>query len=113
MIHKDAWKNNSKAMELILKGLTDSMKKRIGKYSIAKELWFSLEQLCSTGDTKDNSHPAKKTSLEYYGSNDDTTSKYSSEIDHCNHEDDEEEEGVDLGATLDAKRKFKMMKTKM
>ena len=67
MTQKDARKNNSMAMELILEGLTDSMKKRIGNYSTAKELWVSLEQLCSKGDTKDNSLSTKKTSLDTMG----------------------------------------------
>jgi len=45
-----------------LEELTDSIKRRIGNYSTAKELWVSLEQLCSKGDTKDNSDSAKKSS---------------------------------------------------
>lgn len=80
--------------------LTDSIKRRIGNYSTAKELWVSLEQLCSKCDTKDNSDLAKKSSSEYYGSNDDTVSKSSSETDHCNHK--EEEGTVDLEAELAA-----------
>ncbi len=38
MTQKDARKNNSMAMEIILEGLTDSIKKEIGNYFLAKEL---------------------------------------------------------------------------
>ena len=52
---KDARKNNSMALEIVLEGLTDSIKENIGKYSSCKELWVTLEQLCSKGqDTKGN-----------------------------------------------------------
>ena len=57
---KDARKNNSMATELILEGLTDSIKGRIGSYSTAKELWDQLEQLCSESDPKSNSNSALK-----------------------------------------------------
>jgi len=97
---KDARKNNSMAIELILEGLTDSIKGRIGNYSSAKELWVLLEQLCSEGDTKGNSNSAKKSSSEYYGSNDVSVSKSSSKVDHCNHG-DEDEDDVDLAVALD------------
>lgn len=95
MTQKGARKNNSMAMELILEGLTYSMKRKIGNYSSAKELWVSLEQLCSKGDTKDNSNSENKSSSKDYGSNDDTISSFE------NHEDDEEEGTVDLATALD------------
>ena len=44
---KEAKKNNSMAMEAILKGLKDIQNKKIGKCSSAKELWLILEQLYS------------------------------------------------------------------
>ena len=63
MTQKDARKNNSMVMETIMEGLTDSMKEKIGKYSSAKELWVTIEQLCSKGnDTKDNSTSANECS---------------------------------------------------
>jgi len=100
MTQKDARKNNSMAMELILEGLTDSMKRKIGNHSTAKKLWDSLEQLCSKGDIKENSVSAKKSTSEYCGSSDDSVPKSSSETVHYNHG-NEEEEGVDLAAALD------------
>jgi len=39
MTQKDARKNNSMELEIILEGLTDSIKEKIGKYSSTKELW--------------------------------------------------------------------------
>ena len=45
--HKEANKNNSMAMEVILEGLTYIQKKKIGKCNSAKELWLRLEQLYS------------------------------------------------------------------
>ena len=45
--HKEANKNNSMAMEVILEGLTHIQKKNIGKCSSAKELWLRLEQIYS------------------------------------------------------------------
>ncbi len=49
------------AKEIILEGLTDSIKKEIGNYFLAKELSESLEQLCSkVQDTKDNPDSAKE-----------------------------------------------------
>ena len=91
------------AMELILEGLTDSIKRRTGTYSTTKELWVSLEQLCSKVDTKDNSDSTKEISSEYYKSIVNTVSKSSSEIDHYNHEEEEEEEvTMDLEAELAA-----------
>ena len=45
--HKQANKNNSMAMEVILEVRTHIQKKNIGKCSSAKELWLRLEQLYS------------------------------------------------------------------
>ena len=44
---KEAKKNNSMAMETILKGMTDSVKKKIGQHISAKYLWLNVEQLYS------------------------------------------------------------------
>jgi hypothetical protein len=44
---KEAKKNNSIAMETILKGMTDSVKEKIGQHISAKDLWLNVEQLCS------------------------------------------------------------------
>ena len=72
MTQKDARKNNSMALETIMEGLTNSMKEMIGKYSSAKELWVTIEQLCSKGkDTKDNFDSTKECSSKYYEPNKD------------------------------------------
>ncbi len=97
---KDARKNNSMATEIILEELTDSIKERIGNYSLAKELWVLLEQLCSKNNSKGNSGSARKNSSECYGSSNVSASKSSSEEDHCNHG-YEDEDDVDLATTLD------------
>ena len=44
---KEAKKNNSMAMETILKGMTDSVKEKIGQHISAKDLWLNVEQLYS------------------------------------------------------------------
>ena len=53
---KEAKKNNSMAMETILKGMTDSVKEKIGQHISAKDLWLNVEQLCSIEgqEVKDN-----------------------------------------------------------
>jgi hypothetical protein len=53
---KEAKKNNSIAMETILKGMTDSVKEKIGQHISAKDLWLNVEQLCSIEgqEVKDN-----------------------------------------------------------
>ena len=53
MTQKDARKNNSMAKEIILEGLTDSIRKEIGNYSSAKELWELIEQFCSKVQDKE------------------------------------------------------------
>ncbi len=66
MTQKDARKNNSMAKEIILEGLTDSIKKEIRNYFSAKELWESLEIGSKVQDTKDNPSSKNKCSSEYY-----------------------------------------------
>ena len=39
---KEAKKNNSMAMEIILEGLKDHQKKKIGKCNSGKELWLKI-----------------------------------------------------------------------
>jgi hypothetical protein len=53
---KVAKKNNSMAMETILKGMTDSVKEKIGQHISAKDLWLNVEQLYSIEgqEVKDN-----------------------------------------------------------
>jgi hypothetical protein len=53
---REAKKNNSIAMETILKGMTDSVKEKIGQHISAKDLWLNVEQLCSIEgqEVKDN-----------------------------------------------------------
>ena len=45
---KEAKKNNSMAMESILTGLIDYLKKKIGKCISTKELWLKMELVYST-----------------------------------------------------------------
>ena len=89
MTQKDVRKNNSMEMETILEGYTYPIKGQIGKYSSAKELWVSLEQLCSKVDTKDNSASTKESSSEYYEPNEDAGPNFSSETDNSNYEEEE------------------------
>ncbi len=85
MTQKDARKNNSMAKEIILEGLTDSIRKEIGNYLSAKELWESLEQFCiRVQDTKNNLDSAKKCSSEYLEPNEDAGLNSSPEIDNRN-----------------------------
>jgi len=53
---KNAKRNNLVEMETILKGMTDSVKEKIGQHISAKELWLNVEHLYSTEgpETKDN-----------------------------------------------------------
>ena len=97
---KDARKNNSMEKELILEGLTNPMKRRIGNCLTTKELWDSLEQLCSKGDFKENFGSVKTSPSGYVVSSNDLVTKSSPEVDHCSHG-NEEEEGVDLATSLD------------
>ena len=54
--HKNAKRNNTVAMENILKGVTDSVKEKIGQQIFARNLWLNVEHLYSTEgqETKDN-----------------------------------------------------------
>ena len=53
---KNSKTNNSMAMETILKGMTDSIKEKIGQHISAKDLWLNVEHLYSTEgqETRDN-----------------------------------------------------------
>jgi hypothetical protein len=45
---KDAKKNNSIIMEVILDGLVDSIKVKVGQCILARDIWLELEDLYST-----------------------------------------------------------------
>ena len=94
---KDAKKNNSMATELILEGLTDSMKRSIGSYASAKELWDQLEQLCLKTKSKSNPDSAKESTVENCESIDQSSSKASSEKDYS-YQVDEEKANMNLVA---------------